>query len=80
MLEINPNISGVTKSEISNKKMQSTKVNIHSEYLLHIPHIHLVLVSAVVWFSYLFDTSVLAEAPEEEMQTRNTSEQTNYQF
>lgn len=74
MLERNPNISVVTKSEISNIKMQSTKVNIHSEYLLQISHIH--LVSAVVCFSYLFDTSVLAEVSEEEMQKRNTSEKT----
>lgn len=48
MLEINPKISEVTKSEMSKIKMHSTKVNIHSEYLLYICQIY--LLSAVVCF------------------------------
>ena len=65
MLETNSKIS-----EMSKIKMHSTKLDIHSECLLHISHIY--LVSAVVYFSYLFDKSVPAEVPEEEVQKRNT--------
>ena len=55
VLEINPKISEVTKSEKG--KISIKHQGKLSEYLLYVSHIY--LVSAVVYLSYLLDKSAL---------------------